>query len=124
MDLVLLSRLQFAMTVFFHFVFVPLTLGLSVLLAVMETMYVRTGNEEYKRMVKFFGKLFLIKAPGVSDKNRYVKEVRLNGKTYNKLYITHSDIMAGGTLEFVMSSKPNKKRCITTGKPYSLSDTL
>ena len=60
MDLVLLSRLQFAMTVFFHFVFVPLTLGLSVLLAIMETMYVRTGNEEYKRMVKFWGKLFLI----------------------------------------------------------------
>ena len=38
MDLILLSRLQFAMTVFFHFIFVPLTLGLSVLLAIMETM--------------------------------------------------------------------------------------
>ena len=60
MDLILLSRLQFAMTVFFHFIFVPLTLGLSVLLAIMETMYVRTGNEDYKRMVKFWGKLFLI----------------------------------------------------------------
>ena len=44
MDVVLLSRLQFAVTVFFHFIFVPLTLGLSVLLAVMETIYVRTGN--------------------------------------------------------------------------------
>lgn len=60
MDLILLSRLQFAMTVFFHFIFVPLTLGLSVLLAVMETLYVRTGDEDYKRMVKFWGKLFLI----------------------------------------------------------------
>ena len=68
------------------------------------------------------GKLFLIKAPGVSDKKRYVKEVKLNGKPYDKLYLTHSDIMAGGTLEFFMSSTPNKKRCITTGKPYSLSD--
>ena len=68
------------------------------------------------------GKLFLIKAPGVSDKNRYVKAVKLNGKPYDKLYLTHADIMAGGTLEFVMSSTPNKKRCITTGKPYSLSD--
>ncbi|MBR5051710.1 MAG: GH92 family glycosyl hydrolase [Bacteroidaceae bacterium] len=68
------------------------------------------------------GKLFLIKAPGVSDKKRYVKEVKLNGKPYNKLYLTHSDIMKGGTLEFIMSSTPNKKRCITTGKPYSLSD--
>ena len=60
MDVVMLSRLQFAVTVFFHFVFVPLTLGLSVLLAVMETIYVRTGNEQYKRMAKFWGKLFLI----------------------------------------------------------------
>ena len=60
MDLILLSRLQFAMTVFFHFIFVPLTLGLSLLLAIMETIYVRTGDEAYKRMVKFWGKLFLI----------------------------------------------------------------
>ena len=60
MDVVLLARLQFAVTVFFHFIFVPLTLGLSVLLAVMETIYVRTGNEQYKRMAKFWGKLFLI----------------------------------------------------------------
>ena len=60
MDAVFLSRLQFAVTVFFHFVFVPLTLGLSMLLAIMETKYVRTGDETYKRMVKFWGKLFLI----------------------------------------------------------------
>jgi len=57
---VLLSRLQFAVTVFFHFIFVPLTLGITILLAMMETAYVRTGNETYKRMVKFWGKLFLI----------------------------------------------------------------
>ena len=56
----MLSRLQFAVTVFFHFIFVPLTLGLVVLLAVMETLYVRTGEEVYKRMVKFWGKLFVI----------------------------------------------------------------
>ncbi|MDR1490566.1 MAG: cytochrome ubiquinol oxidase subunit I [Desulfovibrio sp.] len=60
MDVVLLSRLQFAVAVFFHFIFVPLTLGLTVLLAIMETIYVRTGNEQYKRMAKFWGKLFLI----------------------------------------------------------------
>jgi cytochrome d ubiquinol oxidase subunit I len=60
MDVVLLSRLQFAVAVFFHFVFVPLTLGLTVLLAVMETKYVRTGDETYKRMAQFWGRLFLI----------------------------------------------------------------
>ena len=60
MDVVLLSRLQFAVAVFFHFIFVPLTLGLSVLIAIMETRYVRTGDETYKRMAKFWGRLFII----------------------------------------------------------------
>ncbi|NOR90522.1 MAG: cytochrome ubiquinol oxidase subunit I [Anaerolineales bacterium] len=60
MDPVILARLQFTITCVYHFFFVPLTLGLSILLALMETMYVRTGNELYKRMTKFWGKLFLI----------------------------------------------------------------
>ena len=59
-DVVMLSRLQFAVTVLFHFIFVPLTLGLAVILAIMETKYVRSGDEIYKRMAKFWGKLFLI----------------------------------------------------------------
>jgi cytochrome d ubiquinol oxidase subunit I len=60
MDVLLLSRLQFAVATFFHFLFVPLTLGLSLMIAIMETRYVRTGDEEYKRMAKFWGKIFLI----------------------------------------------------------------
>lgn len=60
MDVVALSRLQFAITSMFHFIFVPLTLGLSILVAFMETRYVRTGNELYKEMARFWGKLFLI----------------------------------------------------------------
>lgn len=60
MDVVLLSRLQFAAATMFHFLFVPLTLGLSMLIAYMETQYVRTGDEIYLRMTKFWGKLFLI----------------------------------------------------------------
>ena len=60
MDVVMLSRLQFAVAVFFHFIFVPLTLGLSVILAWMETRYVRTGDEFWKKQAKFWGKLFLI----------------------------------------------------------------
>lgn len=60
MDVVLLSRLQFAVAVFFHFVFVPLTLGLSMIIALMQTKYYRTGDETYKRMAKFWGKLFII----------------------------------------------------------------
>ncbi len=60
MDPMVLARLQFAVTTVYHFFFVPLTLGLSVLVAIMETIYVRTGKEVYKKMTKFWGKLFLI----------------------------------------------------------------
>ena len=60
MDVLFLSRLQFAVATLFHFIFVPLTLGLSVIIAVMETRYVQTGDATYKRMAKFWGKLFLI----------------------------------------------------------------
>src|SRR5512143_3367293 len=60
MDVMSLSRLQFAVTSAFHFIFVPLTLGLSILTAYMETRYVRSGDEMYLRMTKFWGKLFLI----------------------------------------------------------------
>jgi len=60
MDVVMLSRLQFYATSAFHFLFVPLTLGLSWIVAYMETRYVRTGDETYLAMTKFWGKIFLI----------------------------------------------------------------
>ncbi len=60
MDVVLLSRLQFAAATMFHFLFVPVTLGLSLIIAFMETKYVNTGDETYLAMTKFWGKLFLI----------------------------------------------------------------
>ena len=60
MDVLALSRLQFALTAMFHFLFVPLTLGLSILVAYMESRYVATQNEVYLRMTRFWGKLFLI----------------------------------------------------------------
>ncbi len=56
--LVDLSRLQFALTAFFHFLFVPLTLGLTYILVIMEAVYVMTGKEIYKDMTRFWGKLF------------------------------------------------------------------
>lgn len=60
MDVLLLSRLQFAVASLFHFLFVPLTLGLSILVAAMEWKYVRTGDEEYRRMARFWGRLFTV----------------------------------------------------------------
>lgn len=58
LDVVTLSRLQFALTALYHFLFVPLTLGLSLLLAIMETVYVMTGREVWREAVKFWGTLF------------------------------------------------------------------
>src|ERR1700676_4855194 len=58
MDLVQLSRLQFGVTALYHFLFVPLTLGLSLLLAVMESVYVMTGREIWRDMTRFWGTLF------------------------------------------------------------------
>ncbi|PHM48166.1 cytochrome ubiquinol oxidase subunit I [Xenorhabdus miraniensis] len=57
-DIVELSRLQFALTAMYHFLFVPLTLGMAFLLAIMETVYVLSGKQIYKDMTKFWGKLF------------------------------------------------------------------
>ncbi len=57
-ELVDLSRLQFAATALYHFLFVPLTLGLSFLLVIMESVYVMTGKEIYRDMTRFWGKLF------------------------------------------------------------------
>ncbi|RJF88879.1 cytochrome bd-I ubiquinol oxidase subunit CydA [Oleomonas cavernae] len=58
MEAVDLARLQFAVTALYHFLFVPLTLGLSILLGIMETVYVMTGRTIWRDMVKFWGTLF------------------------------------------------------------------
>ncbi len=60
MDIILLSRWQFAITTIYHFFFVPTTLGLSVLIALFESVYVLRGAELYKRMAKFWGKILVI----------------------------------------------------------------
>ncbi len=58
LDLVQLSRLQFGLTAMYHFLFVPLTLGLALLLGIMESVYVMTGREIWRQMTKFWGVLF------------------------------------------------------------------
>ena len=55
-----LARWQFGITTIYHFIFVPLTLGLSVLVAIIQTFWYRTGDERYKHLTKYFGKLFVI----------------------------------------------------------------
>src|SRR6202049_5096686 len=58
LDVAGLSRLQFALTALYHFLFVPLTLGLSMILVIMESVYVMTGREIWKRITQFWGLLF------------------------------------------------------------------
>jgi cytochrome d ubiquinol oxidase subunit I len=60
MDALLLARWQFAITTVYHFIFVPLTLGLAPLVAILQTFYYRTGDERYARLTQFFGRLFVI----------------------------------------------------------------
>jgi cytochrome d ubiquinol oxidase subunit I len=60
MDALDVSRWQFGITTVYHFVFVPLTIGLAPLIAVMQTAWVVTGNTAWYRLTRFFGKLFLI----------------------------------------------------------------
>ena len=69
------------------------------------------------------GNILEIKAPEASDKNRYVHSMRINGKEYDRLYVTHEDILKGGTWEFDMQSRPDRKRRIPdNARPYSMSD--
>lgn len=70
------------------------------------------------------GKHIIIKAPKVSDRNRYVKRVLLNGQPYSRLYLTHHQLTSGCILEFEMTNKPEVKRGLKIeDKPYSLTST-
>ncbi|MDE0572785.1 cytochrome ubiquinol oxidase subunit I [Demequina sp. B12] len=60
MDVLELARWQFGITTVYHFILVPLTIGLSTLVAIMQTAWVRTGKQKYYRLTKFYGKLLLI----------------------------------------------------------------
>ena len=68
------------------------------------------------------GNHIIVKAPGVSDKNRYVQSMKVNGNPYTKMYITHKMLTDGCNIEFVMGSKPKKKRGLSAAdKPYSMT---
>ncbi|MGB4505139.1 MAG: cytochrome ubiquinol oxidase subunit I, partial [Syntrophaceticus sp.] len=85
MNELLLARWQFGLTSAYHFLFVPLTLGLSLIVAVMQTIYVRTGNETYKKMTKFWGNLFLINfAVGVVTGIVLVFQFGMNWSGYSR----------------------------------------
>ncbi|AEA34514.1 cytochrome ubiquinol oxidase subunit I [Hippea maritima] len=107
MDAVILARWQFALTALFHFIFVPLTLGLSFLVAIMETIYVKTNNPTYLRMTKFFGKLFLINfALGLVTGITLEFEFGMNWARYSKFVgdIFGAPLAIEATLAFFLES--------------------
>ena len=69
------------------------------------------------------GEKLIINASNNSKENRYVDEMKLNGKKYNKNYLTHDDLINGANVEYLMSSEPNKKRGVNKDDlPYSFSN--
>ena len=80
-----LARLQFATTSLYHFLFVPLTLGLGPLVAIMQTLWYRTKDEQWLRLTHFFGTLFLINfAIGVATGLVQEFEFGMNWSVYSR----------------------------------------
>ncbi len=107
MSLVDWSRGQFALTAMFHWIFVPLTLGLSFIVAFMHTIYVRSGDEEWKKITKFWMKLFGINfAIGVSTGIILEFEFGTNWSNYSWFVgdIFGAPLAIEGILAFFMES--------------------
>lgn len=102
-----LSRWQFAATALYHFLFVPLTLGMSFMLAAIETVYVTTGKEIYREMAQFWGKLFLINfALGVATGLTMEFEFGTNWSFYSSFVgdIFGAPLAIEGLMAFFMES--------------------
>ncbi|WP_369899562.1 cytochrome ubiquinol oxidase subunit I [Bacillus manliponensis] len=85
MDVLELSRIQFAATTIFHYFFVPLSIGLAFIIALMQTMYVVKGQEIYKKMTKFWAQLFLVNfAVGVVTGILQEFQFGMNWSTYSR----------------------------------------
>lgn len=85
MDVLELARIQFASTTIFHYFFVPVSIGLALIIAIMQTIYFRTGKKMYKKMTKFWGTLFLINfAVGVVTGILQEFQFGMNWSTYSR----------------------------------------
>ena len=107
MDPVLLSRIQFGFTIGFHFLFPPLSIGLALIIVIMEGMYVRTGNERYKKMTQFWMKLFALSfAMGVATGIVMVFAFGNNWARYSKFVgdVFGSALAAEGIFAFFLEA--------------------
>jgi cytochrome d ubiquinol oxidase subunit I len=107
MDAEILARLQFAFTVAFHYIYPPLSIGLGVLLVIMEGMYLKTGNKVYETMTRFWVKIFALTfAIGVSTGIVMEFEFGTNWATYSRYVgdIFGSALAAEGIFAFFLES--------------------
>ncbi len=107
MDVEFLARLQFAVTIAFHYIYPPLSIGIGVLLVIMEGMYLKTKNEVYQQMTKFWVKVFaLIFAVGVATGIVMEFEFGTNWATYSRYVgdIFGSALAAEGIFAFFLES--------------------
>ena len=107
MDPLILARIQFASTTIFHYLFVPMSIGLALIIAIMQTIYHRTGNEKYKKMTKFWGTLFLINfAVGVVTGILQEFQFGMNWSSYSRFVgdVFGPSLAIEGLLAFFMES--------------------
>ncbi len=107
MDLLLLSRIQFALTIMFHYIYPPLSIGLGVIIVIMETMYMLTKNKMYHDMTKFWVKIFgLTFAIGVATGIVMEFEFGTNWATYSRYVgdVFGSALAAEGVFAFFLES--------------------
>ena len=107
LDVVFLSRVQFALTIMFHYIFPPLTIGLGVLMVLIETAYMRTKNPVYKTMALFWTKIFAVNfAVGVSTGIVMEFQFGTNWATYSRFVgdVFGSALAAEGIFAFFLES--------------------
>ncbi|MFN2371651.1 MAG: cytochrome ubiquinol oxidase subunit I, partial [Candidatus Krumholzibacteriia bacterium] len=107
MDLVMLSRIQFAVTIGFHYLYPPLSIGLGVALVVMEGLYLRTGNPLYHQLTRFWVRIFgLIFAFGVGTGIVMEFEFGTNWARYSRFVgdVFGSPLAAEGIFAFFLES--------------------
>ena len=102
-----LARWQFAITIIYHFLFVPVTIGLAFLVAILQTVWYRTDNPDYKRMTRFFGTLLLINvAVGVVTGLVQEFQFGMNWSTYSRFVggVFGAPLAMEGILAFFLES--------------------
>jgi cytochrome bd ubiquinol oxidase subunit I len=106
-DPLILARWQFGATTLYHFIFVPLTIGLAPLVAIMQTAYLRTRNQDYRRMARLFGTLFLVNfAMGVATGLVQEFQFGMNWSSYSRFVgdVFGAPLAMEGLLAFFLES--------------------